>query len=481
LRTNTADYDAVVVGSGPNGLAAAITLAREGLSVLVLEARDTIGGGTRTAELTLPGFQHDICSAIQPLSLASPFFRSLPLDRYGVKWIFPPVEVAHPLDDGPAALLQRSVEATADALGPDRRTYQRLMAPLVEQWEALMQQFLGPFTLPRRPILAALFGLPSLLPVSLLNRLLFRGQAAPALLSGLAGHSILPLEKPGSGGFGMMLTVLAHAVGYPLVQGGSQRVTEAMGAYLLELGGKIQTGCLVRSPAEIPPTRLTLFDVTPRTVLHILGERFSPSYRDRLGRFRYGPGVFKMDFALSEPIPWKDPRVSQAGTVHLGGTWQEIAAAERQVWQGQHPEKPYIILAQQSLFDPTRAPAGRHTAWAYCHVPHGSTQDRTAALENQIERYAPGFKDTILGRHAFTAAEMESYNPNYVGGDINSGVQDLTQFFTRPVPRWDPYSTPLKGVYLCSSSTPPGGGVHGMCGYHAARSALASLQRPRAA
>jgi phytoene dehydrogenase-like protein len=475
VTSSSTSFDAVIVGSGPNGLSAAITLARAGLSVLVLEARDSIGGGTRTAELTRPGFKHDICSAIQPLSLASPFFRQLPLSEYGVRWVFPPAEVAHPLDDGPAILVERSVDATAAQLGVDGKAYTRLMKPLVSQWEALIDQFLGPLSLPDKPLLAARLAVPSVLPVSLLARLLFREQAARAVLAGMAGHSMLPMEQLITGGFGIMLSLLAHAVGYPMVEGGSGHLTEAMGAYLVSLGGIIETGCTVRSMKEIPPARLILFDLVPRSFIKIAGDDLPGGYRRALSRFRYGPGVFKMDFALAEPIPWKDPQVSRAATVHLGGRLDEIAQSERMVWRGEQSQRPYIILAQQSSFDPSRAPAGKHTAWAYCHVPHGSTQDKTAAIEGQIERFAPGFRDTVLARHTFTAAEMESYNPNYVGGDINGGLQDLRQFYTRPLPRWSPYSTPLKGVYLCSSSTPPGGGVHGMCGYHAAQAALASL------
>jgi phytoene dehydrogenase-like protein len=468
-------YDAVVVGAGPNGLSAAITLARAGLSVLIMEAKDSIGGGMRTAEITLPGFHHDICSAIQPLSLASPYFRTLPLGDYGARWIQPTGAVAHPMDNGPAVMLERSVEETAQSLGPDGKVYMSLVNPLVKQWEALMDQFLGPFKLPRRPLLTARFALPSLLPARMAARMYFRGEPAQALFAGLAGHSMLPLERPVSGAFGMMLMLLAHAVGFPLIEGGSQKLAGALGAYLVSLGGEIVTDCPVRSLEDVPPAKAVLFDLTPHSFLQIAGEHLPGGYRRRLEAFRYGPGVFKVDYALSGPIPWKDPRVGRSATVHLGGSLEEIAHSERQVWKGNHVTQPFVILAQQSLFDPTRAPAGKHTAWAYCHVPNGSTRDMEPVIEAQIERFAPGFKELVLDRHTFSAAEMESYNPNYPGGDINSGVQDLGQFFTRPVARWDPYTTPLKGVYICSSSTPPGGGVHGMCGYHAAQSALGRL------
>ena len=466
-------YDAVVVGSGPNGLAAAITVARAGHSVLVLEAMDTIGGGTRSAELTLPGFCHDICSAVHPLGISSPFFRELPLAENGLTWIEPLTSLAHPLDDGTAVLLERSIHATSEGLGPDEAAYRKLMAPLVADWDKLVSDVLGPLPVPpRHPFALARFGTRGLRSARGFAESVFEGQRARALFAGMAAHSMLPLERAPTAAFGLLLGIAGHAVGWPVASGGSQQIADALGRYLRSLGGEIITGWRVESVDELPVARTVLCNVTPHQLLTIAGQRLSTRYRRKLRDYRYGPGVFKADFALDGPIPWKAETCTRAATVHVGGTLGEIAAAERGVWLGEHPEQPFVLLAQQSIFDPTRAPEGKHTAWAYCHVPHGSKLDMTERIEAQIERFAPGFRDRILARSTKSAMGMEDYNPNYVGGDINCGVQDLNQHFTRPTLRLIPYSTPVKGLYLCSSSTPPGGGVHGMCGYYAARAAL---------
>jgi phytoene dehydrogenase-like protein len=471
-------YDAVIVGSGPNGLAAAITFARAGRSVLVIEAADTIGGGCRSAELTLPGFTHDVCSAIQPLAVSSPFFRSLPLADYGVEWIYPDAAFAHPLDDGSAAIVERSVEATAERLGADGAAYRRLMSPLVEKWDKLSDDLLGPLPLPPHHFLPLIgFGLRAVWPARALAKTLFRGEATRALFAGVSAHSILPLDSWITSAFGLVLGASAHAVGWPMARGGSQKIADAMAAYLRSLGGEIITGWRVESLRELPAARATLFDVTPRQLLRIAGDRLPPGYRRQLDAYRYGPGVFKLDFALDGPIPWKTSDCARAATVHLGGSLDEVAESERLVWRGKHPEKPFVLLVQHSLFDDSRAPAGKHTCWAYCHVPNGSTVDMTARIEAQIERFAPGFRDLILARSVKSPAALESYNANYIGGDINGGVQDLCQLYTRPTFRQPPYATPVGGLYICSSSTPPGGGVHGMCGYHAA---MLALKRDRA-
>ena len=469
-------YDAVIVGAGPNGLAAAITLARAGKSVLVLEAKETIGGGTRSAELTLPGFVHDICSALHPLGVASPFFRDLPLAHYGLEWVFPPASLAHPLDDDTAVLVEGSVDATAANLGPDAARYRRLMGPLVAGWQGLLGDLLGPLRIPRHPMVMARFGLAALLPAATLARLAFRGDRARAVFAGMASHAMMPLSTPATAAFGLVLGLVAHAVGWPIARGGSQRIADALGAHLRSLRGEIVTGHPVRSRADLPDARAILFDTSPRQLVQVVGKELPAGYRQALSRFRYGPGVFKADYALDGPIPWRAEECLRAGTVHLGGTLEEIAAAEAAIWRGEHPEWPFVLVAQQSLFDPARAPQSRHTAWAYCHVPHGSAEDVTGRLEAQIERFAPGFQDRILARRTHTAADMEVYNPNYIGGDINAGVQDLRQLFTRPVVRLNPYTTPVQGLYLCSSSTPPGGGVHGLCGYYAGRTALQHLR-----
>jgi phytoene dehydrogenase-like protein len=465
-------HDAVIVGAGPNGLAAGITLARAGKSVLVLEAKETIGGGTRSADLTLPGFVHDICSALHPLGVASPFFRDLPLDQYGLEWVYPTASLAHPLDDGTAVMLEGTVAETAANLGPDAAAYRRLMGPLVDGWQGLLDDVLGPLRFPAHPLRMARFGVAALLPAATLARTVFRGERARAVFAGMAAHAMIPLTQPATAAFGLILGLVAHAIGWPMARGGSQRIADALGAHLESLGGEILTGSVVYSIRDLPQARATLFDTSPRQLVQIAGDRLPVGYRDALSRYRYGPGVFKVDYALDGPIPWRAEECLRAGTVHIGGTLEEIAQGEAAVWRGEHPEWPYVLLAQQSLFDATRAPEGKHTAWAYCHVPHGSTEDMTERIEAQLERFAPGFQDRVLARSTFTAAEMEAYNPNYVGGDINAGVQDLRQFFTRPVIRVNPYTTPVQGLYLCSSSTPPGGGVHGLCGMYAAEAAL---------
>jgi phytoene dehydrogenase-like protein len=477
LSTNSADYDAVVVGAGPNGLSAAIVLAQAGARVLVLEARDTIGGGTRTGELTLPGFRHDVCAAMHPLGRASPFFRSLPLEKFGLEWVFAPASVAHPLDGEPSILYGPSLDVTAKRLGKDGAAYLRLFTPLVRDWQKIITSLLGPLRLPMPNLIPMIrMGLPSLLSARGLSRLLFREKAARAGFGGMAAHSIMTLEHPISAAFGLMLTILAHGVGYPMARGGSQAIADALGAYLISLGGEIRTGFEVHDLGEIPRAKAVLLDVTPKQLISIAGERLPEGYRRALGRFRHGPGVYKLDYALDSPAPWLAQENNLAPTVHLGGTFEEVSESERTIWQGRHPRRPYIIYVQQSQFDSTRAPQGKHTAWAYCHVPNGSQEDMTQAIEDQIERFAPGFRNRILARHSYNTLEMEAYNPNYIGGDINGGVQDLAQFFTRPVPRISPYTTPVKGLFICSSSTPPGGGVHGMCGYFAAQAALKSLK-----
>ena len=463
-------YDAIVIGSGPNGLAAAIELARGGRSVIVYEAEETIGGGARSAELTLPGFVHDVCSAVHPLALASPFFRTLPLAAHGLEWIQPPAPLAHPFDDGTAAVLERSIEQTSETLGGDAEAYRRLMMPLTASWEHLAPALLGPLRWPRHPLALARFGIRALRSARSLAEHFFKGERARALFAGLAAHSMLPLEQVATAAFALVLGVTGHRVGWPVPRGGSQRITDALVSYLRSLGGEIVTGSRVESVDELPPSRAVLCDVTPRQMLRLAGHRLSDSYRRKLARYRYGPAAFKMDWALDGPIPWQAAECARAGTVHLGGAFAEIASSERASAKGEHAEKPYVLVAQPSLFDSTRAPAGKHTAWAYCHVPNSSTFDMTERIENQIERFAPGFRGRVLARKVTTPAGLERHNANLVGGDINGGAQDIRQLFLRPTVRL--YSTTAKGLYICSSSTPPGGGVHGMCGHFAARAAM---------
>jgi phytoene dehydrogenase-like protein len=464
--------DAVVVGAGPNGLAAAIVLARAGRGVTLIEGADTVGGGCRSEELTLPGFVHDTCSTVHALALASPLLSRLPLAEHALELVHPAAPLAHPLDDGSAVLLERSVEETARGLGPDAQAYHRLFDPLVRNADQLMREILGPLRPPRHPLVLARFSQSALRSATGLARARFDGERARALLAGCCAHSMLSLRTPASASFGIVLALSAHRVGWPVARGGSQRLSEALASYLRSLGGEIETGRWVESLDELAGAGTTLLDVTPRQLLRLAGRRLPERYARRLARYRYGPGVFKLDWALDGPIPWSAAEVSRAGTVHLGGRLDEIAASEEAATKGEHAARPFVLLVQPSLFDPTRAPEGKHTAWAYCHVPNGSSRDMTDAIEGQVERFAPGFKDLIAGRSAMDPVEVERRNPNYVGGDINGGAQDLRQLFTRPVARAVPYSTPVEGLYLCSSSTPPGGGVHGMCGFFAARSAL---------
>jgi phytoene dehydrogenase-like protein len=470
------DYDAIIVGSGPNGLAAAITLARAGLSVAVLEANSTIGGGARSAELTLPGFVHDVCSAVHPLAAGSPFFNAAPLEKFGLKWIQPEIPLAHPLDDGSAACLLRDVDATADSLGDDSRTYCRLMKPLVRDWPKLTAEFLQPMLhVPQHPMALARFGVTAMAPAKLLAKTLFRRQRARALFAGIAAHSFLPLEALVSSAFGLVLGAAGHAVGWPIPRSGSQSIANALANQFCELGGRIETSRRVETLDELPRSSATLFDTTVWQFARIAGNRLPSRYRRRLKNFRHAPGIFKIDYALSSPIPWKSESCRRAGTIHIGGTLDEIAASERNTSRGKVPERPFVLVAQQSLFDETRAPRGQHTLWAYAHVPFGCKVDMSDAIEKQIERFAPGFRHCILARHKLSAADLEKSNSNLDGGDINGGAANLWQLIARPILSPTPYRVPLRGVYLCSSSTPPGGGVHGMCGYHAARAALGDL------
>ncbi|NII28808.1 NAD(P)/FAD-dependent oxidoreductase [Pseudoflavitalea sp. X16] len=465
------DYDAIVVGSGPNGLAAAITLRQRGLSVLLIEGKDSIGGGMRTAELTLPGFQHDICSAILPMAVTSPFFATLPLEQFGLEYIYPEVAAAHPFDDGSAAVLKRSIQETARLLGADEGAYLSLMQPVVADWPLIASDILGPLRFPKHPLRMARFGLKALPSAAAIAKR-FATQKAKGLWAGMAAHSIQPLTNATTSAIGLVLSAAGHLYGWPVPRGGAITVANALATYFTSLGGQLQTGFMVQSLSQLPSARAVLFDVTPKQLMAIAGDQFSGLYKWQLNRFRYGMGVFKVDWALNSPIPFTAPECRQAGTVHLGGTFKEIAAGEQLAASGGHPQRPYVLLAQQSLFDDSRAPAGKQAAWAYCHVPNGSTVDMTAIIEEQVERFAPGFKQTILARHTFNSMQLQQYNPNYVGGDINGGIIDLGQLYTRPALRLSPYKTSAKGLYICSSSTPPGGGVHGMCGYHAARQAL---------
>jgi phytoene dehydrogenase-like protein len=466
-------YDAVIIGSGPNGLAAGIYLAQRDLSVLIVEAAEKFGGGMRSEEVTLPGYVHDICSAIHPLTVVSPFFRTLPLADYGLEFVLPPASVAHALDDGTAVLLKQSVAETAENLGADAESYQRLVTVLARNFGVLVPDLLAPLRFPRHnPFLMAGFGLRAMTSAKKLVDHYFKGERARALFAGNAAHSMIPLEDVPSAAYGLVLLLTGHAIGWGFPKGGAQKIADALLAHFLSLGGRLETGWEVKNVDELPPSKTVFFNVTPRQILNIAGHRLPDSYRKSLEKFRYGGGVYKMDFALSEPIPWKAKECFEAGTVHCGGTFEEVAASERAQFSGAISDKPFVLVAQNSLFDATRAPEGKHVGWAYCHIPHNSPVDMSERIENQIERFAPGFRDCILARATKNAPEMERWNANYVGGDINGGAGVLSQLFTRPVAKFDPYAMPTEGFYICSSSTPPGGGVHGMCGYHAAKSAF---------
>lgn len=467
------EYDAVIVGAGPNGLAAAIVIAAAGKSVAVIEASENVGGAVRSATLTLPGFVHDVCSAVYPLGIGSPFFRSLPLAQHGLEWIQPAAALAHPFDDGSALLIERSVQATAGKLGADSDNYSKVFEPLASEWENLSVDLLAPPRWPKHPMKVARFGISAIQPARRFAERRFGNDRTKALFAGLAAHSMLPLEQWGSAAFGLVLGTTAHALGWPIVRGGAQRLADALSSYLGSLGGKLFLNRPVQTLSDLPTSRIVLCDVTPRQLLKIAGARLSSNFRDKLKNYRYGMGAFKIDWALRNAVPWRARECRLAATVHLGPTLPEIARSERMAWRGFAAYKPFVLLVQPSLFDDSRAPPGKHTLWAYCHVPNGSGEDMTDRIESQIERFAPGFRDTIIARHSSAPAELERHNANLVGGDINGGAPTLRQLFVRPTRRL--YSTPSAGLYICSSSTPPGGGVHGMCGYYAARMALRQM------
>ena len=465
-------YDSLVIGSGPNGLAAAITLARRGQSVCVIEAQDSPGGCVRSGELGMPGFVHDLYSAVFPLALSSPFFRSVPLEIYDHEWVVPPAALAHPFDDGDAAIIYGSVQETARGLGPDEKAYMHCMSPLVENLEHLLEDILQPLHIPRHPCRYTLFGLAGMIPAAAFSKLFFRTSRVRALFAGLAGHSILPMEHVLTSAFALAMGASAHKTRWPIAKGGAGSITRALTAHLRDLGGEIVLSSPIISLDGLPRANNIFFDLTPQQVVSLCRDRLTPGYENRLKRYRYGPGAFKIDWALHDPIPWTAQACSSAATVHVGGSFEEIAASERTVWRSRHPEQPFVICVQPSLFDESRAPVGRHTAWAYCHVPNGSTRDMTERIEQQIERFAPEFKDTIISRHTMSPHELQRSNDNLVGGDIAGGANTFSQFLFRPTISIDPYAMPAPGMYLCSASTPPGGGVHGMCGYNAAQSAL---------
>ena len=470
MHTEKDGYDAVVIGAGPNGLAAAITLAQAGRSVAVYEAEATLGGGARSAQLTLPGYTHDICSAVYPLAIGSPFFRSLPLAQHGLEWLHSPAPLAHPFDDGSAVIVERSIAATATQLGADGAAYCRLMNYFSQHWQGLDVDLLGPPRVPRQPFAVARFGFYGLRSAVRFSHGIFTMARARSVFAGFAAHSMLPLEALGSAAFGLLLATTAHSVGWPIARGGAQKLTEALVSYAGSLGVEFVLGRRITAFSELPNARTVLCDITPRQLLALAGKDLPERFKRQLRRYRYGMGAFKVDWALSAPVPWRAAGCARAATVHVGASFEEIVASERAAARGDWNQRPFVLLAQPSLFDDSRAPAGRHTLWGYCHVPHGSNQNRLDQIENQIERFAPGFRDIVLARNIRSPADLELHNGNLIGGDINGGAADLGQLFLRP--SWRLYGTPKKGLYLCSASTPPGGGVHGMCGYFAARQAL---------
>jgi phytoene dehydrogenase-like protein len=475
----TSSYDAVIVGSGPNGLAAGIVLARAGHSVCIVEGAETIGGGMRTAEKTLPGYRHDLCSAIHPMAVLSPFFRTLDLESHGLEWVHPRASVAHPLDGGRAAMLRRSFAETGATLGPDAERWERLIAPFLNNPDALLSDLMGPLGIPSQPITMARFGMLGLRSAVGLARGRFRGEEARAAFAGCAAHSLLPLDRAVTAAVGLVFAITAHLTDWPVARTGSQALADALAAEFRAQGGVIETDRPIETLADLPAHRVCLLDTSPHQVIAIAGDSLPAGYVHRLAKYRYGPAIYKINYALNEAIPWSAPECAEASTVHVGGTLEEIARAEKEAWEGVAPEKPFVLVGQQSLVDPTRAPEGKHTGYAYCHVPHACDVDMTAQLEAQIERFAPGFGDCIEARDVTTPQGFQAYNPNYLGGAVTGGAADLGQLFTRPVARWNPYTTPNPDLFLCSASTPPGGGVHGMNGFHAAQAALKRLQKDR--
>jgi phytoene dehydrogenase-like protein len=475
MKLSSVDYDVVVVGSGPNGLSAAITLQKAGLKILLIEGASAIGGNMRSAELTLPGFIHDMGSAIHPMAAASPFFSGLPLKEFGLEYIFPEYAAAHPFDDGTATTLESSVQKTASGLGMDAESYAKLFSRLADEWPLIDSDVLGPLRIPHHPLAMANFGMNALLPAETLVRKYFKGEKARGFFAGMAAHGLLPFSKIASAAAGLVLMIQGHRKGWPIIRGGTQQLANALSSYFISIGGEIQTGIRIEKLTDVPNARAVVLDLSPKQILQIAGHTFSSFYGNQLKKYRYGMGVYKIDWALDAPIPFIAASCSLAGTVHLGNSYAEIASNEQLTADGKYPEKPFVLLAQQSIFDPTRAPAGKHTAWAYCHVPNGSTLDLRATIEKQVERFAPGFRERILAAHTMDTKEMEEYNPNNVGGTINGGEQDIRQLFTRPALRLSPYRTSARGIYLCSASTPPGAGVHGMCGHQAAKRVLKDI------
>ncbi|MBO6621291.1 MAG: NAD(P)/FAD-dependent oxidoreductase [Balneola sp.] len=472
MSSTLSNYDAFVIGSGPNGLAAAIALAQQGLKVKIFEAKDTVGGGTRTLELMESGFKHDICSAVHPTALSSPFFKNLPLKDYGLEWIHPDFPVAHPLDNGEAVIAEKSFKNTLERLGADSKNYRKLFKDFIDSWEYLSEDLFGTLRIPDHPLAMMRFGWYGMFSSNLLSSSFFKLERTKAYFAGLAAHSILPLENAFTASFGLVLGTTVHSVGWPIAKNGSHSITKALAGFFQFLGGEIELNTHIQSLDEFPSDKPILFDLTPQQVITIADNKIPDSLKDKLLRYNYGPGAFKVDFALSEPVPWLNDECKKAGTLHLGGFMQEIAHSEKEVWKGIHSEKPYVLVSQPSLFDESRAPEGKYVLWSYCHVPNGSTKNMEERIINQIERYAPGFRDIIISTSTMNAMDFEKYNPNYIGGDINGGAQNLKQLFGRPLLKWDPYKLPVDHLYICSSSTPPGGGVHGMSGFNAARSVL---------